>query len=84
MLCIKIGDVTFDTDICIVGNQLPIVERFRVLGVFVSCDVPSVHTPTLLHKLINVRVQSYAFFTCRDTRLLMHAFLVYVRPFSLM
>jgi len=74
---LNIGNVSFDTDVGISGNQLPIIERIRDYGVILFLVIcPLLCTSlTLSQKVINVLVQSCAV-TARDTRFS----IVYVRP----
>jgi len=77
---LHVGKIVCKTDVCISANSLPVVDVTRDLGVTVASDLsPSVHATNTVAKTHKRAAAILRAFTFRDRKLLLRAFLVYVR-----
>ena len=78
---LNIGKVICDTSIDINGVVLPVVHNTRDLGVVMTSDLsPSLHVNEIVAKGHKRAALIHRAFVSRDLNVLLHAFLVYVRP----
>jgi len=78
---LNIGKVICDTSIDINGVVLPLVHNTRNLGVVMTSDLsPSLHVNEIVTKGHKRAALIHRAFVSRDLNVLLHTFLVYVRP----
>lgn len=78
---LNVGKTIITTSLSIDGITLPVVKSARDLGVLVSHDLsPSLHISTIVAKAHKRSAAIYRAFTCRNTDVLIRAYLTYVRP----
>ena len=78
----NVGKTIITTSLSIDGITLPVVKSARDLGVLVSHDLSPSLPPscTIVAKAHKRSAAIYRAFTCRNTDVLIRAYLTYVRP----